>query len=635
MNHRILVIAALAASMSALPATAADDTRVTPADADAFVERVNEDLREIAENNSRAAWAASTYINEDTQYLSSKASEQYLTYLKKTVQEAARFEGLDLKPETARAIRLLKLGTAMPAPDDPELLRELTRITSGMEAAYGAGKYCPDGEDSCRNLDDLSRVMAHPGEHGYDELLEAWTGWRTVSPSMRDDYRRFVELTNAGAKSLGFDNLAEMWQSGYDMPPAEFKQEINRLWGQVEPLYEDLHCYVRGKLHEEYGDKVPADGPIPAHLLGNMWAQDWTNLYPLVEPYPGRGGLDVGKVLEARRGEKESELLSGLDEGAGAADRAERMHRADAWIARDMVESAESFYTSMGIRKLPESFWKKSMFIRPRDRDVVCHASAWDIDMEGDVRIKMCITPTEEDLATVYHELGHLYYDLAYNPLPPLFQNGAHDGFHEAIGDTIVLAMTPAYMAEAGLIDEAGDSREATLNRQMRMALSKVAFLPFGRMIDEWRWRVFSGEIGADAYNRGWWSLREQYQGVAAPVERDEEQFDPGAKYHIPANTPYTRYFLAHVLQFQFYQAMCEAAGHQGPLYKCSFFGSEEAGDRFWKMLEQGARQPWPQTLAELTDGDKMDAAPLIEYFAPLRDWLTERNAGRSCGWGS
>lgn len=634
MTHGILFAAsALASALGLAPIAAVAEASPAPADAEAFIERVNADLREIAENNARAAWLASTYINEDSRFLSSRASERYLTYFKQTVEEATRYEGLTLEPETARAIGLLKLGTAMPAPDDPDELRELTQISSRMEAAYGSGQYCPDGEDSCRNLGDLSEVLADPDEHGYDTLLEAWTGWRTISPPMREDYARFVELTNAGARSLGYGDLAEMWQSGYDMPAAEFQTEIDRLWGQVEPLYEDLHCYVRAKLHERYGDKVPADGPIPAHLLGNMWAQDWTNIYALVEPYPGVGGLDVGKVLEARRDEKRRELLSGLGEDAGIERQAEKLRQADAWIAREMVESAESFYTSMGIRKLPESFWKKSMFTRPRDRDVVCHASAWDMDMEGDVRIKMCIRPTEEDLTTVYHELGHLYYDLAYNPLPPLFQNGAHDGFHEAIGDTIVLAMTPGYMAEAGLIESAGDSREAVLNRQMRMALGKVAFLPFGRMIDEWRWRVFSGDIGTDEYNREWWELREKYQGVAAPVERGEEHFDPGAKYHIPANTPYTRYFLAHVLQFQFYQAMCEVAGHEGPLYQCSFFGSEEAGERFWAMLEQGARQPWPRTLAELTDGQKMDAAALNEYFRPLKEWLGERNSDRTCGW--
>lgn len=616
------------------PRTAdAPATPPTPADAERFVARVNADLRRLAENSARAGWTASTYINEDTQYLSAKATEDYLAYLKKAVDEAQRFEGLDLKPETARALKLLKLGTAMPAPEDPAKLTELTQVVARMEATYGAGEYCPDGPDSCLNLGELSAILAEPGSHSYQELVDAWTGWRTISVPMRKDYRRFVELTNEGARELGYENLGVMWRSAYDMPPEEFRAELDRLWGQVKPLYEGLHCLVRAELHEKYGDKVPADGLIPAHLLGNMWAQEWSNIYPLVEPYPGVSELDIGSTLKARRDAQAYEMLKALPADAQATRRAEKLNEADAWIAREMVGSAENFYTSMGIRELPDSFWAQSMFIRPRDRDVVCHASAWDIDMQGDVRIKMCIQPTDEDLATIYHELGHLYYDLAYNPLPPLFQNGAHDGFHEAIGDTIVLAMTPEYLAEVGLIDKAVDSEQAVINRQMKMALDKVAFLPFGRMIDEWRWRVFSGEITAEQYNAGWWELRRQYQGIQAPVARSEADFDPGAKYHIPANTPYSRYFLAHVLQFQFYKAMCEAAGHEGPLYQCSFFGSEKAGARFQAMMEQGASQPWPQTLELLTGSRKMDASALIEYFAPLRAYLKEQNRGRQCGW--
>lgn len=615
----------------------------TPAEADAFIARVNEDLRRLAENGARAGWTASTYINEDTQYLSARATEEYLAYLQRAVEEAKRFEGLDLKPETARAIQLLKLGTAMPAPPDADKLAELTRVATRMEATYGSGKYCPAGPESCKSLGELSSILAHPRQHSYEELQEAWTGWRTITTrvnpdsgtTMREDYARFVELTNEGARALGYENLGVMWRSGYDMAPDAFRAELDRLWSQVEPLYEGLHCYVRAELEQHYGDKLPDNGRIPAHLLGNMWAQQWGNIFPLVEPYPDASELDVGTTLRAWRDKHEQALLATLEPEAGIPERAEKLRQAEAWIAREMTESAEAFYTSMGIRELPDSFWQQSLFIKPRDRDVVCHASAWDIDMQGDVRIKMCITPTEEDLATIYHELGHLYYDLAYNPLPPIFQAGAHDGFHEAIGDTIVLAMTPDYLAEAGLIEQASDSREAVINRQLKMALDKVAFLPFGRMIDEWRWRVFSGEITPENYNAGWWELRRRYQGIEPPVPRSEAHFDPGAKYHIPANTPYTRYFLAHILQFQFYKAMCDAAGHEGPLYQCSFFGSEKAGERFWAMMEKGASQPWPQTLELLTGTREMDAAALIEYFQPLQEYLDEQNRGRQCGWES
>lgn len=605
----------------------------TPAQADAFVAQVDQDLRKLSETGSRAGWTAATYITGDTQYLAAQANEEYLAYLKTAVEKAKRFDGLELSADTARAIKLLKLGTAMPAPDDPAELTELTQIVARMEATYGAGKYCPQGPESCKNLGELSAVLADPLHHDYQALTDAWAGWHTISRPMRADYQRFVELTNTGAQSLGYANLAQMWQSGYDMPPADFEREVDRIWTEVKPLYDALHCYVRDRLHTRYGDKVPTDGLIPAQLLGNMWAQEWSNIYPLVAPYPDVPAIDLASQLQARRDAKARELLAALPADATLQMKAEQARAADAWSAEQMVHSAEDFYTSLGIRKLPESFWQNSMFLRPRDRDVVCHASAWDIDLNGDVRIKMCIAPTDEDLATIYHELGHNFYYLAYNHQPYLFQQGANDGFHEAIGDTIVLSMTPDYLQQMGLLDNAAESHEALINRQMKKALDKVAFLPFARMMDQWRWDVFTGQITPENYNAGWWRLREQYQGISAPVPRSEADFDPGAKYHIPANTPYMRYFLADILQFQFYKAMCAAAGHDGPLYTCSFYGSKAAGEKFWAMMQQGASQPWPQTLKLLTGSEQLDAGALVEYFAPLQDYLTEQNAGKSCGW--
>jgi peptidyl-dipeptidase A len=258
-----------------------------------------------------------------------------------------------------------------------------------------------------------------------------------------------------------------------------------------------------------------------------------------------------------------------------------------------------------------------------------------------DVRTKMCIKPNEEDFTTIYHELGHVYYYMAYNKLPPIFQAGAHDGFHEAIGDTIVLAMTPKYLQSIGLLsgplETAAESGEddALINSQMRMALAKVAFLPFGLMIDRWRWGVFDGSIKPDEYNKAWWDLKARYQGVAPVAPRGEDFFDPGAKYHVPGNTPYTRYFLSHVLQFQFYKALCDAAGYKGPLYECSFYGNKAAGQKFQAMLAKGASQPWQQTMKELTGGEKMDASGVLEYFAPLQKWLIDQNAGQQCGWSA
>jgi peptidyl-dipeptidase A len=439
----------------------------------------------------------------------------------------------------------------------------------------------------------------------YDELLDAWTGWHNTSREMRNDYARIVELANEGANEIGFKDTGVLWRAGYDMPADEFSKVATHLWEQVKPLYDELHCYTRSRLQKNYGaDKVPEGKPIPAHLLGNMWAQTWGEIYPLVEPYKGVNDLNVTAALKAQK----------YDEVK-------------------IAKQAESFYTSLGFPALPDSFWKRSLLKQPRDRDVQCHASAWQMDGSDDVRIKQCIEPNQEELYTTYHELGHVFYYLSYMKQPFLFQGGAHDGVHEAIGDTINLSMTPAYLHQVGLAGAAKQSKEATINGQMKVALDKIAFLPFGKMIDEWRWRVFSGEIKPADYNKSWWQIRQQYQGIAPAVERGEENFDPGAKYHIPANVPYTRYFLSFIVQFQFHKALCEAAGYKGPLHECSIFGSKEAGKRYQAMLAHGASQPWQNTLAELTGTREMDASAIIEYFTPLMGWLKEQNQGQKCGW--
>jgi peptidyl-dipeptidase A len=527
----------------------------------------------------------------------------------------------------------------MPPPKDPKKLEELTGIATKMEGMYGSGEYCK-GEGSarkCRQLGELEDVLRDPAA-SYEEQLDAWQGWHTISQPMRKDYTRFVELINTGAKDLGYADAGELWRSGYDMTPAEIAAETDRLWLQVKPLYEQLHCYTRTQLEKKYGDKGQvAGGMLPAHLLGNMWQQDWGNLWPILQPYGNdqAGSLDITGTLKAARDAKEAELLRGLDHEATYQERADIAQEADLAEAKEMTERAQDFYASLGMPKLPESYWTKTQFIKPRDRDVVCHASAWDIDMKGDVRTKMCIKPNEEDFTTIYHELGHVYYYLAYNDQPPIFQQGAHDGFHEAIGDTIVLSMTPSYLQSIGLVSAQTPSNEAVINAQMRMALAKVSFLPFGLMIDRWRWGVFDGSITPANYNKAWWDLKAKYQGVAPVTARGEDFFDPGAKYHVPGNTPYTRYFLSHVLQFQFYKALCDASGYKGPLHECSFYGNKAAGAKYQAMLSKGASQPWQQTMKELTGGEKMDASAILEYFSPLQAWLKQQNEGKTCGWNA
>jgi peptidyl-dipeptidase A len=508
-----------------------------------------------------------------------------------------------LDADVRRQLDLLKTTLVVVTPTESALAEELTTLTAAMEATYGSGTWCPDAANaaSCLDIEEITEVMATSRDAA--RLRQVWEGWRTISVPMRDQYARFVELSNMGAGELGFADTGALWRAKYDMPPDEFTGELERLWEQVRPLYVSLHAYVRMKLRQEYGDLVPADGPIPAHLLGNIWAQDWSNVRPLATSGRGSSASSLTETLRRQQ-------LSAVE----------------------MVRIGERFFTSLGFARLPETFWERSLFVKPADRDVVCHASAWDVDLVDDLRIKMCIDPTEEDFTTIHHELGHNFYQRAYNSLPVLYRESANDGFHEAVGDTIGLSVTPEYLVEVGLLDRAPEVSE-DIELLLARALEKVAFLPFGLLVDQWRWQVFAGEVAPDAYNEAWWDLRLKYQGVSPPSPRGEEYFDPGAKYHVPAVTPYTRYFLAHILQFQFHRALSQRAGCTGPLHRCSIYGSREAGERLQAMLRLGLSKPWPDALEALTGTRQMDATAIRDYFAPLQEWLDEKLEGEPVGW--
>ena len=596
------------------PQTSPATPAPTAADAKAFVDAVGAELTRLGVRVSTSEWIRNTHITDDTERNAAAMNEDFMAYLSKVIPEAARFDGAAADPDTRRMLHLLKVGATLPAPRDPEKRRELAAIASRLEGLYGKGRWCapqrtasaagrPPGP-RCHEIletEDVFRDSRDPAA-----LREAWVGWHSISREMRPLYARFVELANEGAREIGFQDLGALWRSRYDMTPAELEADVDRLWGEVRPFYEELHCYVRARLRRTYGkDLVPDGKPIPAHLLGNIWAQHWDNLYPIVEPFPGAGAPDLTAALRRRK-----------------------------YDAAKMVKLAEAFYVSLGLDPLPETFWQRSMLTKPRDREVVCHASAWDVTASGDLRVKMCIRPVEEDFITIHHELGHNYYQRAYLRQPRLFQGSANDGFHEALGDTISpLSMTPSYLARVGLADAATEDERAVVNHQLRTALASVAFLPFARLVDQWRWDVFAGRVPADRWNAHWWELRRRFQGVDAPVERSEQDFDPGAKYHVPGNTPYLRYFLARVYQYQFHRALCAAAGWKGPIHACSIHGAREAGRRIQEMMAMGASRPWPDAMEALTGQRQADASALLEYYAPLRAWLHARNAGQRCGW--
>ena len=572
-------------------------------DAATFVATANESILKLGREQQQAAWVAATYITQDTQAITARANQAFIDATARNAKEAARFNSLQVAPDVRRQLELLKTTLVVVTPSDARQAAELTTLTASMEAAYGSGKWCKDPSQpaACLDIEQITEEMA--SSHDPKRLRELWEGWHAVSIPMKKDYVRFTELANLGAKELGFADTGALWRAKYDMPPDAFTKELDRLWEQVRPLYVSLHAYVRMKLHAKYGDIVPQKGPIPAHLMGNIWAQDWSNLAPLVARDSGGQAYSLSDLL--------------------------KRHNTS---AVEMTRTGERFFTSLGFAPLPATFWERSMLVKPADRNVVCHASAWDVDMVEDLRIKMCIDPTEEDFTTIHHELGHNFYQRAYNTLPILFRDSANDGFHEAVGDTIALSVTPEYLVKIGLLDKAPDP-SGDIDLLLGRALEKVSFLPFGLLVDQWRWQVFSGQVTPDHYNRAWWDLRLKYQGVAPPEARGEQFFDPGAKYHVPAVTPYTRYFLAHILQFQFHRELSKLAGCTAPLHRCSIYESKVAGAKLEAMLNLGRSKPWPEALEALTGSREMDATAIRDYFAPLQTWLDEQLKGQPTGW--
>jgi peptidyl-dipeptidase A len=610
------------------PATTAPASKETAAE---FLARAEKELSAYSDYAARIAWVNSNFITDDTDWLNAWAGSAGTLLSVRLANETKQFEGATLTPEQKRKMNILRAGIVMPAPskgtpdDQKKIADELNTITTDLNSTYGKGKVPLDPAkfnvaavlkilNASRNkeeprdpkaaltLEEASLLLAESRDPKI--LAAAWEGWHAISPPMKTDYQRMVEIGNEGARELGFKDVADMWLANYDMPSADMEQTVERLWTQVKPLYNDLHCYVRGKLNTKYGDAVqPKTGPIRADLLGNMWAQQWDNIYDIAAPPASDPGYDLTTLLKQK----------GYDE-------------------IKMVKTGEAFFTSLGLAPLPETFWQRSLITRPRDREVICHASAWDIDNMDDIRIKMCTQVNAEDFSTVHHELGHNFYQRAYKNQDFLFKNGANDGFHEAIGDFVALSITPEYLKQLGLISKV-PSADADIGLLMDRALEKVSFLPFALKVDKWRWQVFRGQTSPAQYNQAWVDLGREYQGITPPVSRPGDAFDPGAKYHIPGNTPYLRYFLSFVLQFQFHKAACEQAGWTGPLHRCSIYGNKDVGAKFTKMLEMGASKPWPDALEAFTGTREIDGSALVSYFAPLQTWMKDQNKGQTCGW--
>lgn len=599
-RHPVRPPSAFAPLLKSAPAIARS-TAPTAKEAADFIAQVERDLQQENIYASRVEWVAETYINDDTDWLAAKLYAEVDARGVLRAKQAATFNGVDVDPATRRKLEILKTSLWLPPPVRPGAGEELADIEVKLGTIFSTSKVEHNGKQfTLDDIEDAVRTLRDPAE-----LRALWEGWHAIARPMAAPYARMVALGNEGARELGYPEIGVLWRSGYDMPPEQFAASVERLWRQVEPMYKNLHCYARARLNEKYGDTVqPRTGPIRVDLLGNIYGLTWANVFDLVAPKNASLPYDLTDALK-RKGYDEVKL----------------------------VKTAENFYTSIGFAPLPETFWQRSLLSRPRDREVNCHASAWDIDGKDDLRVKACLRVNADDFYTAHHELGHNMYYRAYKDQPALFQNGANDGFHEAIGDFIGLSsVTPSYLKEIGLIDQVpgADNDIAFL---LRMALDKLAFLPWGLVVDKWRWQVFSGETPPERYNSDWWALRLKYQGVVPPAPRPADAFDPGAKSHIADGTPYMRYFLALVYQFQFQRAACRIAGAVGPLNRCSIYGNKEVGKRFQAMLQMGASKPWPEALAAFTGERDIDAGAIVEYFTPLDRWLAEQNKGEKCGW--
>ena len=575
-------------------------------DLEVFLEKIEKDNLSEGPIVSSAYWIGSNFITHDSQNIVADYSKRYTLKSLENSRTASSFNDLKTSDSNRRMLELLKSSFVMPPPLDENLASELSSISTKLEAMYGSGEYCYEN-GSCYDLEAFEQIIDK--SRNPKDLLMAWNGWHEVGKPMKPMYMRMVEIGNQGSRDLGYSGLDDLWFSKYDMPADDFLKETDSVWEEVKPLYDALHCHVRSQLNKHYGDEVVSlNGPLPVHLMGNMWGQSWSNIYDLVYPEASQTkSVDVTQIIQERN----------INE-------------------TEMVEYAEDFFLSIGFEPLPDTFWERSLFVKPQDRSVVCHASAWNLDSaNNDLRIKMCIEKNEEDFITIHHELGHIFYYQAYNHLPTLFQGGANDGFHEAFGDLLTLSITPDYLKQIGFItaDEAEQAKNDSIGLLMKQALEGVVVIPWALMLDKWRAGVFTGDISETELNQAWWDMRESYQGIAPPSYRSEEYFDPGAKYHIPGNTPYTRYYLARIMQYQFHESLCNDIGFTGPLHECSIYGDKSAGEKIISTMAMGQSAPWQDAFEKLTGTRKISGKSVMNYYKPLKEWLDNKNKNRTCGW--
>ncbi|XP_032689502.1 angiotensin-converting enzyme-like [Odontomachus brunneus] len=579
-----------------------------------FLKKADAELEEWYNEQSIVGWNYASNLTEENLATKLNVSVAMTNVLKNISKESLEFLSIDIEEEDIKR-QIQKLATLGAPMLSEEMQKEFEATISQMENIYSTAKICDyENRTKCDLAlePEITEILMY--SRNPEELKHIWVEWRKVSgEKVKSLYSRYVELANDMAKLYNFSDYAAYWMKDYETD--NFPEQIETLWQQLKPLYLQLHAYVRRELRKKYGeDIVSKDGPIPAHLLGNMWAQSWANIADFTIPFPGKQLPDVSNAL--------------VEQG---------------YNTTSIFRLAESFFTSINLTAMPDLFWEKSILTKQEDVDMICHASAWDFYDGKDFRIKQCTRINMEDLLTAHHEMGHIEYYLQYKDQPTIFKQGANPGFHEAVGDVIALsASNPSHLKKIGLLQDDSTDPEAVLNNLYVKSLEKIAFLPFAYMLDRWRWNVFQGKVTPDNYNCDWWSLAEEYQGIEPPVDRSEEDFDPGSKYHVVADVEYIRYYVSFVIQFQFHKALCTEAKQYDPknpeakpLHQCDIYENKDAGNLLKSMLELGFSKPWPDAMEKITKQRQMDSAGLLEYFKPLIDWLTEENkkTNEYIGW--
>uniref|UniRef100_A0A8C1ZDQ6 Angiotensin-converting enzyme n=1 Tax=Cyprinus carpio TaxID=7962 RepID=A0A8C1ZDQ6_CYPCA len=575
-----------------------------------FLQKFDEEASNLVYQYSLASWAYNTDISQENADKEVRVSFVYL------FEESSAYP-IDQISDPLIKIQLQKLQDKGSGALSPDKASELRNIMSEMSTIYNTATVCKiDDPTDCQTLEPgLESIMANSRD--YDERLHAWEGWRVASGmKMRPLYEKYVDLKNEAAKLNNYEDHGDYWRGdyetidepGYSYSRDQVMEDARRIYQEILPLYKELHAYVRAKLQDVYPGHIASDACLPAHLLGDMWGRFWTNLYPLMIPYPEKPDIDVSSEMVAQ-----------------------------GWDELRLFKEAEKFFMSVNMSAMFDNFWTNSMFIKPEGRDVVCHPTAWDMGNREDFRIKMCTKVNMDDFLTVHHEMGHNQYQMAYRHQSYLLRDGANEGFHEAVGEIMSLsAATPSHLQSLGLLPpDFIQDYETDINFLMKQALTIVATLPFTYMLEEWRWQVFKEIIPKDEWMLRWWQMKRDLVGVGEAVPRDESYCDPPALFHVSGDYSFIRYFTRTIYQFQFQEALCEAAGHTGPLYKCDITNSTKAGNKLRHMLELGRSMSWTRALEDVAGTTKMDSQPLLHYFSTLMEWLKEENQknNRVPGW--